>query len=429
LLNTDGLGSNAVNPYIKDALALQSSFLKAVDSNIAEIRSKNNSTINNNNNNNQLGGFMPQISPELATIVFVSSAEPPIVVAKTNGKRNSSDAVTNINEFEPPSKKKSRASTSSASRSSDNLSPSADAATKVSVPLSAVAAAAVSRRTEKFFSIMIKTCITRVKDHYMVAKSGTKVITSFPFLRAVDPNIFPDYAKIVLTPMDLARMEKKLNSNKYGNDVSLVLDDIELIKSNAYLYNTGIEGLEVRIMADAFVNYFKYLLRTSLIVLISSKDEFLIERLISSVVRKSLRLYEADSNPTDVTNFLKIVGLTGDQLVNKANLMSLTNSKDTKDISTANVPLILIPSKSNLEKSYSSSSLASNSKKKAKISYTVENVIPSSIESNRIIIAEKSNENSDNNEILTLENILPKVSMLKTKKNSKTGTLFSKYSI
>jgi Bromodomain len=126
--------------------------------------------------------------------------------------------------------------------------------------------------------------------------------------------------QIITSPMDLMRIEKKNAGDKYSS-VASILEDMNLLKSNAYLYNQGmtesyllfsslsisctfpvnlshsriyfavlslsmhhstplacaylppslyfylhlgVNGLEVRIMADALVNYFRHLLRRSL---------------------------------------------------------------------------------------------------------------------------------------------------------------------
>ena len=70
--------------------------------------------------------------------------------------------------------------------------------------------------------------------------SGMKVSISFPFLKAVDLTLYPDNATVVMNPMDLARMEKKLNGDKYSS-IPLVIADIELIKQNAYRNKNGLE--------------------------------------------------------------------------------------------------------------------------------------------------------------------------------------------
>ena len=193
--------------------------------------------------------------------------------------------------------------------------------------------AAVAKRSEKYLKATIKVCLTRVKDHFMInATSGMKVSTSFPFLKAVDPTLYPDYATVVMNPMDLARMEKKLNGDKYSS-IPLVVADIELIKQNAYIYNTGINGLEVRIMADALVNFFKYLLKSCMRVLQSSGDTAVIEIILNGETRNCLNL-DSSEITKDVSDYLKLVGSTGEQLVGRASLLSLTINKESKEASS-----------------------------------------------------------------------------------------------
>eukprot|EP00912_Choanoflagellata_sp_UC4_P000660 UC4_evm1s412 len=56
------------------------------------------------------------------------------------------------------------------------------------------------------------------------------------FCEAVDTEVAPDYAEIVKNPMDLSLMMDRLNIGKYTTH-KLFLKDIDLIVSNAYLYN------------------------------------------------------------------------------------------------------------------------------------------------------------------------------------------------
>lgn len=59
--------------------------------------------------------------------------------------------------------------------------------------------------------------------------------------------------------MDLTSIERKVRGDRYANMLSL-LRDVRLIRHNTYLYNTGIEGLEIRVLADHLVFNFTYLL-------------------------------------------------------------------------------------------------------------------------------------------------------------------------
>ena len=64
--------------------------------------------------------------------------------------------------------------------------------------------------------------------------------------------------------MNLVRMEKKNSGDKYTS-VGSLLKDAELIKTNAYTFNSDPSDVEVRIMADMFLHYFRHLLRHALV--------------------------------------------------------------------------------------------------------------------------------------------------------------------
>ena len=78
-------------------------------------------------------------------------------------------------------------------------------------------------------------------------------------------------------------MEKKNSGDRYtsssgssiSNAVMLFLQDVELIRSNAHLFNPGDENLEVRIMVDALRNYIRYLLKVSLKLCIRAGESLL----------------------------------------------------------------------------------------------------------------------------------------------------------
>ena len=68
--------------------------------------------------------------------------------------------------------------------------------------------------------------------------------------------------------MYLTRMESKNAREKYTSVESL-LKDVELICTNAYIFNSDPSNVEVRIMADMFLHYFQYLLRNVLLQFVS----------------------------------------------------------------------------------------------------------------------------------------------------------------
>ena len=80
----------------------------------------------------------------------------------------------------------------------------------------------------------------------------------------MDARAFPTYDQIITNPMNLVRMEKKNSGDKYTS-VGCLLKDAELIRTNAYTFNSDPSDVEVRIMADMFLHYFQYLLRHMLL--------------------------------------------------------------------------------------------------------------------------------------------------------------------
>ena len=154
-----------------------------------------------------------------------------------------------------------------------------------SQPLSAAATTALLDKINKFLRAAFKLSIDGVKAHYIVVPAtGVHVPTADPFLKAVDPFKIPDYAEIIADPIDIGKIEKKLNNGKYnctclasadvkdganvsGADlaVSAILSDMTLLRDNVHQYNSDpLQGADIRFMADCVLNYFKYNLRECL---------------------------------------------------------------------------------------------------------------------------------------------------------------------
>lgn len=149
--------------------------------------------------------------------------------------------------------------------------------------------------------VIFMEALQEVKKHFMVNKfNSARIPTSGPFLKAVDPLKYPDYAAVVPNPMDLTMIEKKIANNRYTASLSTITAgkttplssvlglrsysssgavdpsestgvvsagieaiwaircDFELLRNNAHAYNTGTEGLEVRLMVDALYDIFNH---------------------------------------------------------------------------------------------------------------------------------------------------------------------------
>ncbi|TDH67091.1 uncharacterized protein CCR75_003383 [Bremia lactucae] len=96
----------------------------------------------------------------------------------------------------------------------------------------------------------------QLRAHKMEGFGGVSVKTAGPFLTAVDTTKYSDYLSIVSEPMDFAKIERKLKSDRYGS-VDEFSADVHLIFSNCHKYNSDpVEGADIRAMATILRNYF-----------------------------------------------------------------------------------------------------------------------------------------------------------------------------
>ncbi|DBA02228.1 TPA: hypothetical protein N0F65_007638 [Lagenidium giganteum] len=102
-------------------------------------------------------------------------------------------------------------------------------------------------------------CAAIVKDlkgHKMKGYRGIEILTAGPFLHAVDTTKYPDYLKIIAEPMDFAKIERKLKSDRYVS-VNEFSADVHLIFSNCKKYNSDpVEGADIRAMATSLRDHF-----------------------------------------------------------------------------------------------------------------------------------------------------------------------------
>ncbi|OQS00708.1 hypothetical protein THRCLA_05881 [Thraustotheca clavata] len=103
-----------------------------------------------------------------------------------------------------------------------------------------------------------ETCMAMIgliKRHTMKGMMG-EILTAGPFLHAVDVAKYPDYLTIITEPMDFAKIERKLKSNRYTH-ISEFTADVHLIFSNCMKYNSDpVEGADIRTMAANLRDYF-----------------------------------------------------------------------------------------------------------------------------------------------------------------------------
>lgn len=153
-------------------------------------------------------------------------------------------------------------------------------------PNTVVITTATATTVQSTLKTMFSEVIQALKKHYIFARGTTiKVNTSQPFVKSVDLTRFPDYAAVVPHQMNLVAMERKVTGGKYfpstasatasgagvpgtyAQGIDLFREDMALIRSNAYAYNTGIAGSDIQIMVDALKDYFEYLLKNKLLKL------------------------------------------------------------------------------------------------------------------------------------------------------------------
>ena len=114
----------------------------------------------------------------------------------------------------------------------------------------------MKKRTPFNFKEKCLWCINELKEH----KLENGIITSHPFLKAVDTNIYTDYFQVVHEAMDLSLMEKKINRDRYPDMLS-IWKDMELLRDNCHTY-AQFKGFEdVIYLADLTADIFRYLLK------------------------------------------------------------------------------------------------------------------------------------------------------------------------
>lgn len=91
--------------------------------------------------------------------------------------------------------------------------------------------------------------IASIRKHRTPSVGGKPIKTCWPFEESVDASLFPDYYMIIKTPIDLLIIDNKVNEGGYSTLMDFI-DDIKLLRSNAYTYNDGEAGFDIRLMAD-----------------------------------------------------------------------------------------------------------------------------------------------------------------------------------
>lgn len=154
----------------------------------------------------------------------------------------------------------SSASYSSVAPVSTQPSASSSIAAALPPPPPFVDEKSAKRKSSSKFSFALKdVCLgimKQLRTHKMKGYRGVDILTSGPFLHAVDTTKYPDYLKIISEPMDFAKIERKLKGDRYGSADEFSAD-VHLIFSNCHKYNSDpIEGADIRAMASSLRDYF-----------------------------------------------------------------------------------------------------------------------------------------------------------------------------
>ena len=154
---------------------------------------------------------------------------------------------------------------------------------------------------------MVGGCLEEVQKHYIKSDLVGKVMTCAPFVKPVDLRIFPSYASFLKNEgrqeVNVQSISRNLRADKYGTSVMAVLDDMSQLRDNAHAFNVGDENVEARIMADCVHNYFRYLLKRCLVVLLHSKDD----RIKSKILQPALMPLLDEPTSQDVVTYLKLL--------------------------------------------------------------------------------------------------------------------------
>ncbi|CAG8742117.1 3313_t:CDS:2, partial [Acaulospora colombiana] len=110
---------------------------------------------------------------------------------------------------------------------------SPNAPRKRGLPGGPLAPASVSRSRRDPIRIAQDKFCKAVLDHLYHPQHET---AAFPFLRPVDPDLYPDYFSQIQRPMDLSTVQDKLSHGAYGSAGDF-RDDIKLMFANCYQYN------------------------------------------------------------------------------------------------------------------------------------------------------------------------------------------------
>jgi hypothetical protein len=168
--------------------------------------------------------------------------------------------------------------------------------------------------------------IENCKHHYIIGPTKIRVDTAGPFLKAVDPTLYPDYLTIVQTPMDLSKISKNIKNNKYSIETMAsassamleILRDVDLIRNNCHAYNASPESADIRVMADALRNYFRYLLRVAIKIFQNFSEPSFVSYMIHL---PEVEDFLSEETTVDVKTFLSISGIKIEDLVDKAGLL------------------------------------------------------------------------------------------------------------
>ena len=133
--------------------------------------------------------------------------------------------------------------------------------------------AQLQRRAGKYASKMFQHCLDEAQKHVILGPGSPplRVVTAGPFIYKVDGRRLPEYhpwlqreGREEMYLQLIGRKVRAGDTDGYGTSVAAILRDMQTLRDNAHAFNKDDESVEVRIMADALLHYFRYLLRVSL---------------------------------------------------------------------------------------------------------------------------------------------------------------------
>lgn len=183
----------------------------------------------------------------------------------------------------------------------------------------------IQAKVEGWLRKVFQMALDEVVSFYFISPvDHSRFHPTLYFSKAVDSMAFPDYYTIVTNPIDLKQMGRKVNTylltaGNFDQSLQRILSDMDLMRDNAHLYNTGEANVEVRLSADAVRNFFRFLIRAALRMATQMGDKNFSGKLMDGSVFIEDFLLEQEEQ--DVLHFLSISHLNIAEVFDRAALI------------------------------------------------------------------------------------------------------------